>query len=309
MHPKTRLQWAQALVFITPAIWSVNYLVARAAADVVSPHWLALLRWSLALALMLPFAWGPLSRAWPHWKREWPDALVLGALGMWICGAWVYKGGQSTSATNIALLYAVAPVLIALVSSMFFAERLSAAQKLGVVLALAGTMSVILKGDPFAILALQLNPGDLWIVAAVLSWTTYSLLLRRRTSVLDSFSRLTIITAGGVVVLVPFTVLETVWLGWPRWSPDLWGLVVAAAIFPGVLAYQAYSFMLREIGAARSALVLYLGPLYAALGAWWLLDEPVRWYHLLGGALILPGIYFATRVKPEDIPSSSVAKG
>ena len=81
-----------------PALWSSNYIIARAAIGVVAPHVLALGRWSSALALMLPFVARELIRTSSRWRGEWPQMLVLGALGMWVCGAFVYLGGQTTSA-------------------------------------------------------------------------------------------------------------------------------------------------------------------------------------------------------------------
>jgi drug/metabolite transporter (DMT)-like permease len=45
---------------------------------------------------------------------------------------------------------------------------------------------------------------------------------------------------------------------------------------------------------ARTALVMYLAPIYGALGAWWLLGEAPGWHHLVGAALILPSIRLAT---------------
>jgi len=98
-------------------MWSVNYIVARISAGVVEPHLLALMRWSMAFCLMLPFAWRELADNWPAWKREWPQLILLGALGMWVCGAFVYIGGKTTEAINIGLLYALAPVMIALASA------------------------------------------------------------------------------------------------------------------------------------------------------------------------------------------------
>ena len=73
------------------------------------------------------------------------------------------------------------------------------------------------------------------------------------------------------------------------------GYIVAAALFPGFGAYLAYSYMQRELGAARVGVVLYLGPIYAAVTGYLVLGEPVRGFHWLGAALILPGIYLATR--------------
>ena len=72
-------------------------------------------------------------------------------------------------------------------------------------------------------------------------------------------------------------------------------LIVLAAVLPGVLSYTAYSFLQRELGASSTALLLYLAPVYGALGAWLVLGERPGWYHAAGAALILPSIWLATR--------------
>jgi len=293
---RRRHRLALALLWGVPLVWSSNYLIARAAAGVINPHLLALARWSLAFAIMLPLAWRGLAKDGAPWLRqEWKHLLVLGALGMWICGAFVYIGGQTTSSANIALIYAATPIAIAVVGAVLLKEHMSASQIAGVALALAGLLFVIARGELRNLLAVRFTVGDLWVLAAGLSWTAYSVLLRLWPTRLGTAERLVAITAGGIVVLLPFTVLE--WLLLPP-LPFTWkaaGLVLAAAVLPGVLAYQAYSFMLRELGAAKSGLVLYLGPVYAAFTAWALLGEPPRWFHAVGAALILPSIWVATR--------------
>jgi hypothetical protein len=109
-------RWAAVLLWVVPGLWSSNYLIARASHGVIAPHALAMGRWALALALMLPFVGVALWRQRSAVRQEWRHLLVLGALGMWVCGAFVYQAGHTTSATNIALLYAVAPVAITAVS-------------------------------------------------------------------------------------------------------------------------------------------------------------------------------------------------
>lgn len=304
-----RRRLAVALIFIAPALWSANYYVARKAPGVIEPHLLALGRWLLAFVLMLPFALPSLLRSRRQWRREWFDMLLLGGLGMWICGAFVYIGGKTTSATNIGLLYAISPVLIAAFSARMFDERFSGIQKLGVLLALSGMVLIVLKGSVANLLAIRFTSGDIWIIVAVSAWTLYSLLLRLRPSVLDPFARLTMITFGGVLVLVPFTLAEVNRHGLPGdWGTAL-TLVAIAAVLPGFGAYQAYSFMQRELGAARTALVLYLGPIYAAAMAWLLLDEMPAWYHAAGACLILPGMWLATRQgKPTPAPDPIEAR-
>lgn len=286
---------ATALLFITPALWSVNYLVARWAPGVIAPHALALGRWALA-ALVLGAMCARELRDKRHLVRaEWRQFLVLGLLGMWVCGAFVYIGGRSTSAVNIGLLYAASPVLIAIASALWLHERVGPMQAAGVVLALAGMLHILLRGHWPALLTLRFNPGDLWIAVAVLCWTLYSLLLRAWPSAFSPVARLTLTAVAGVVVLLPFTVVEALYW-WPtELSWKSLALVAAAALLPGAGAYGAYSYMQRELGAARVGMVLYLGPLYSAVLAWAVLGEQIQGFHLVGGALILPGIALSTR--------------
>jgi drug/metabolite transporter (DMT)-like permease len=293
-----RVRIAQALLWITPLLWSSNYVVARLCHGVIAPHVLALGRWTLALAIMLPFAWRGLLRDGAPWRREWRQLLVLGGLGMWVCGAFVYIGGETTSAINIGLFYAATPVLIAVISARLLGERMTGGQTAGLALALLGVVFVIAKGHIDNLLGVRLSRGDAWIVAAALGWAAYSVLLRVWPSVLGPAERLVVITAGGVIVLLPFTALELLLVDVPGFSLKALGLVVLAALLPGVLSYQAYSYMQRELGAMRAALVLYLGPLYSAFTAWLVLGEPPAWYHAAGAVLILPSIYLATSAAP-----------
>ena len=113
-----------------------------------------------------------------------------------------------------------------------------------------------------------------------------------------------LIVCGGVLLLVPLATLEA-WSGLPM-TQTLWGwktavLAVAAALMPGAGAYLAYATLQKTLGAARAGLTLYLSPLYAAAVAALVLGEPIEWYHALGAAVILPGIYLASRAATSRI--------
>jgi drug/metabolite transporter (DMT)-like permease len=286
---------AVALLFIAPALWSVNYLVARWAPGVIAPHMLALGRWMVAAAVLGAFCWREIAAKRAHIKAEAGQFIALGALGMWVCGAFVYIGGRSTTAVNIGLIYAGSPVLIALASALGLHERFGAKQWLGVALALTGVLHIIIKGQWQALADVHVNGGDAWIAVAMACWAAYSLLLRAWPSAFGALARLTLIACGGVIVLLPFTVIEAVWW-WPStlsWKSA--ALVLASALIPGAAAYGAYSHMQRVLGAARVGLVLYLGPLYAAVAAWLVLGESVERFHFAGAVLVLAGIGLATR--------------
>ena len=290
-----RRRWAYALLWIVPALWSSNFLIARLADGIVAPHALAFGRWALALALMLPFVARELFTRGLPWHREWKSLLALGATGIWICGAWVYLGGQRTTAANMALIYAAAPVAITVAGTRLLNERMSRAQGVAVAFALAGMLFIIARGDPARLWSLQLNPGDGWIVGATVSWVVYSVGLKRWPSVLSPPARLAVIVAAGLLVLTPFTLAEAIAGDAPPLGARALGLMVLAAVLPGVLSYTAYSILQRELGAARSALLLYLAPVYGGIGGWLVLGERPGWHHAVGAALILPSIWLATR--------------
>lgn len=290
---RARLAWL--LLFTAPALWSANMLVARWSSPWFPPHALAFWRWAIALVPMLAFGGAVLWRRREEVRREWKDLLLLGALGMWVCGAFVYIAADTTTATNIGLIYAGVPVLIMLLSAAVFHERLGAAQVLGAALALAGVFAIIARGELRAFVTLEINVGDFWALSAAASWAIYSVLMRYRPSRLDPFLRLTAVTIAGLLVLAPFTLAETLLDGPPPLDWRSFAAAVIVGLLPGFGAYQAYSWLLREIGAARTGLVLYLTPVYtAALGAM-LLGEALHAYHVGGAALVFGGIWLAGR--------------
>jgi drug/metabolite transporter (DMT)-like permease len=291
-HSSERL--ALALLWLVPALWAVNFIVARKAPGVIGPHLLALGRWAIAALVLVLLSWPELWRARTALQRDWWHYLVLGALGMLVCGAWVYQGARSTSATNIALIYAASPVLIGLGAAFWLGERLTLRRGVGVALALLGVLHVVVKGRWTALASVQFVPGDLWIVAATISWAAYALLQKVWPSTLGATARLAAICVGGVVVLLPFAAWELSRPGLTRWGLQALWLVVVTAIVPGLGAYWIYGWAQKMLGASRVAVSLYLGPLYGGLAAWWFLGEAPGWHHVVGALLILPGVFLVT---------------
>lgn len=291
MAPRRRHALAEILLWLVPAVWSSNYLIARAAAPAVPPHLLAFGRWLIVVAVLLAWRGPAIWRQRKVIRREAGRLFVLGALGMWICGAWVYLGGRSTSATNIGLIYAIAPIGIAVGGAWLLRERLVGRQVFAMGSALLGVLVVVSRGDLAVAARLHFAVGDLWIVGATASWIAYSLLLRQWKTELAAVDRLCASAFGGLLILAPFAAFEW-WSGGPI-APQAYAWIVVAGLLPGLASYLAYSFMQAELGVARAALVMYLAPIYAALLAWLLLHEQPQWFHLLGAALIAPGIRYS----------------
>ncbi|HEY9538417.1 MAG TPA: DMT family transporter [Kiloniellaceae bacterium] len=300
---KTRGKWpglderrlALVLLLVAPALFCSNMLVARATHDLFPPVALAFWRWTATLALLLPFTAAALWRHRYDVLREWRDILVLGALGMGVCGAFVYIAADTTSATNIGLIYAASPILIVALARVFYGERVTLRQGLGILLSLAGVLAIVARGDPGVLTGLRFASGDLWAAAAMAAWAVYSILLRHRPSALPIMARFAAVAAGGILILLPFTLAEGLGGERPVWNATSFLTVGFLAVVASFGAYQVYALIQRSLGAGPTGLLMYLIPVYNGLLAWLLLGEVLQSYHLIGAVLVLPGIYLATR--------------
>jgi drug/metabolite transporter (DMT)-like permease len=94
-----------------------------------------------------------------------------------------------------------------------------------------------------------------------------------------------------VMVLIPFALWEALQPTTPAWTWTATWLTLAVALAPGLGAYWIYGWAQKILGASRTAVALYLGPLYAAFLTWAFLGEAPGWHHLFGGLLILLGVF------------------
>jgi drug/metabolite transporter (DMT)-like permease len=292
-------RFAWALFFLVPAFFASNMLVARWNAGAIPPVALAFWRWSFTLALLLPFAATALWRGRDELKRQWPNYLWLGFLGMGVCGASVYLAGVTTTATNIGLIYAASPVVIVLLAWGRHGEAVSLRQAAGIAVCLCGTLWIVARGDPGNFLRLQFVAGDLLIVLAMLAWSVYSVALRHTPTGFDATARLAAIVAGGVAVNLPFYAAETLYVAAPSFDARTLATFLFVALVPGIGSYLCYSVIIARLGPSRASLVMYLIPLYGAGLAWALLGEQIADFHLVGLGLMLPGLWLGT-ARPQQ---------
>ncbi|SHO43595.1 DMT family transporter [Desulfopila aestuarii] len=286
---------ARILLFITPLLFSSNMIIARAAIDLVGPVSLAFYRWSITALLLALFFRLSFVGSWRQAMAEWRELLVLGTLGMGVCGAFVYLGAHTTTATNIGLIYSAAPVLIIALAHFFHNERLNRLQHCGVILSLFGVLVLISHGQPQRLLGLNLVRGDIWIICATISWAIYSIRLRYRPTRLNPTARFGWTAVAGVLVMLPFVLFEQqIGTSHPLTIATA-EVVLFLALFASIGAYLGYGLVQRTMGAGRAGLILYLAPIYNAGIAWWILDEKLSMFHIYGAALVLFGVFLANR--------------
>ena len=286
---------AYFLLVLTVLVWAGNFVLARSLVDLLPPVSMASMRWSLAFILLLPFVY---SRLWrdrkllvKHWK-------IITLLSLFVVAAFnttVYLGVQHTTATNATLLQSSIPILVLILSVIFFSEKISIKQLLGVCFSFVGVLVIIAKGQLDVLLAFSLNTGDLWILIAVSCWTVYSVLLRYKPAQLDGLSFLGASIFIGNLILYPLVYWELQYVDINSFQVtwQISSAVMYLAIFPSLLAYFFWNRAVAEVGAARASLFIHLLPVFGALLATVLLGEAMQIFHLIGIILIFIGIYLA----------------
>ena len=287
-----RIRHPYVLMTLAALFWSGNMVVARAVREDVPPVALAYWRWVVTLALTLPFAWPHLRVQWPAVRANRRVLVVLGILGIGLYNTLAYVGVQHTTATTALLLNAFIPIAIIAISWAFLRKTLSRVEALGVAISFGGVIGIVSHGDIGILIGLDFNMGDLWMVAAVLSWAVYTVCLQQwRPAELHPMLLLAVLTVVGLALLTPVYV-------WEISTGKTISLTTAAfayqGVFPAFVGYVFYAHAVKEIGGSKAGLFLYLTPVFGTFLSVAFLGELPRAYHYIGIAMIFSGIYLTT---------------
>jgi drug/metabolite transporter (DMT)-like permease len=274
--------------------WSGNHIVGRAIAGHVPPVAIATLRWLIAAVVLYPFVRAQLARDWPLIRAR-PGVLVyLALIGGALFGTLQFIGLQFTTALNVSVLNSLAPVLIVAASAVMFRDRLTIAQAVGIAVSLAGVLVIITKLDASVAGSLSFNIGDLIVLANMALWGVYSASLRLRPPI-HALSFMFMLSLISGVALLPAFAWEasTGYTLQPTWVTV--GAVTFVALVSTIGGFALWTRGVELIGPNRAGVFLHLIPVYSALLTGMLLGEPLMFYHVIGFALILAGVWLASR--------------
>ncbi len=288
-----------ALLVIPPLFWAGNAIVGRLANGLVPPITLNFMRWALAFALLLPFAYRVLRREsvlWPHWRRY----AVLGLLGVGCYNALQYLALKTSTPINVTLVASSTPVFMLAIGRIFFGQPVSVRQIGGAVLSIAGVLLVLCRGEWALLRQLHLLPGDVYVLMATLAWAFYSWLVSKPADPPE-------IRGDWAAFLAAQMVFGLGWSGlfaageWTMTDTHItWGWPLAAALLyvalgPSILAYRSYGLGVQRVGPAVASFFSNLTPLFAALMSAAFLGEPPQGFHAVAFALIVGGIVVSSR--------------
>jgi drug/metabolite transporter (DMT)-like permease len=282
------------LLCIAAACWAGNAILGRLAAGHIPPVTLAFLRWFLGFLLVLPLAWRRLRQDWPAIRGRLGLMIALSVTGIAIFNTLQYWALEYTTALNTLLLQSAGPLIVALWSFILLGVRLTWAQAIGVMVSLAGVLAILLHGDPTALSAIQFNKGDLLFVVALTIFGIYAVLTLKRPP-MHSLSFLAFTFGCGAACLLPIVIWEM--LTRPLMELDAKNVltVIYIAVFPSTIAYLCFNRGVQLIGANRAAPFFHLVPVIGAAMAIVFLGERPQAFHFVGFALVLTGVYVASR--------------
>ena len=291
-----KINIAYLFLFLSVLFWAGNFIVGKYASYYqIPPFSLNFYRWFFAWLILLPFTFKEIISKKNYILENYKFYILLGITSVTIFNSIVYYSLNFTQVISGVLMISTIPVMIMFISSILKIERTNIFQILGVICSFVGVILIITKANFDLLVNLDFNKGDLTMVLAMLSWATYSALLKKRKHELSQLSLLEVIITFGLIFLIPIYITEYS-LGFEITLNKPFILVlIYVVLFPGLAAFICWIKGISLIGPNRSGVFLHLMPILSAVMAMIIFKEKFMLYHLLGAFFILSGIILSNR--------------
>jgi drug/metabolite transporter (DMT)-like permease len=298
MNVATYPRWhPYILLILVAAFWAGNVVLGRGIAGAIPPITLNVLRWAIALGLLLPIAWPQLAGKGHILRKNFAELVVLAVPSIAIYNTFIYIGTRTTTAANAGLIVGTLPIAIFVLASLVGEERLTTRRAAGIALSFAGVVLVIVKSNLGLVHGLSFSSGDLFIIGSVISWAVYSILLRRFAIPLGAFALLAVLSAIGLVICIPFCAWELLQGERILWSTETLVAIVYVGIFPSVIATILWNNAVAQVGAGAAGVFTNLIPVFSLILAAILLSESITVFQLVGMGLIFTAIWLVSERK------------
>jgi drug/metabolite transporter (DMT)-like permease len=285
---------AYLLLILATLFWSGNFVLGRGINEIIPPVALAFWRWAGALAILMPFAIRGIIRQRREIRKHWGILTILSILSVTNFNTFIYNALRTTTAINAFLVNSITPIFIVLISWIGFNDRITYRQTVGVVLSFIGLLWIVTQGQLEILLTVKFSGGDLWTLAAALSWAFYTALLRKRPKHIDPIPFLTILVLIGLFFLLPIYMWEIRSGASFQLTPAVLASIAYVALFPSVVAYVFWNSSVAVVGANKAGIFMHLMPVSGIVLAFIFLGETLAAYHLVGMILIFSGIFLTT---------------
>jgi drug/metabolite transporter (DMT)-like permease len=278
---------AELGVVAVTLVWASNFIVVKAAIEVLPPVGMSAMRFGLAaLVLLAILRWREGTIRMPI--RDLAGMAVVGMLGFGLYQVFWTTGLQSVTAGDSALLIAATPVMTALLAVVAGSDTLTPRKLAGAVISFTGVAIVVAGGQGVNLGASLV--GDVLTLGAALCWALYTSfgapILRRHSPLRTTAWAM----AAGALFLVPLGGAQLTAVDWSLVTPPIWAAVVYSALLPAAIANVIVFQGVKLLGPTRITAFQFLVPAFAVLMGAAFLGEPVLLAQLVGGMVIVAGI-------------------
>jgi len=285
------LALAIVLLIASSFFWSGNFFSGKVAfLTNLTPFKLSFFRWILALLILLPFTYKQIIIDLDYYRKNIFLMIIISILGVTFFNSFTYISLRSSMVINSTLMASIAPVMMIGFSWLLFRTKTTKLQFAGIILSLIGAFSIILKGNLDNLYNLYFTSGDLWMIAAVISWCLYSVLLKKIDSKTSQLANLEVLIIIGIIFITPFYIFESVNSTFLPSSQLDFVIISYVAVFASIVAFFSWNKGVSIIGPNRASLFLHLIPVFSAVWAITFLDEKFAFFHIIGVIFILSGI-------------------
>ena len=276
-------------------VWGASFIATKIAVGQISPIAVVWLRFAMGIPFILVAVLVRKQFAFPK-GNEWLYFTLLGFLGISF-HQWLQSNGLKTAqATTTAWIVATSPAFIAILGWFILKEKLNSLQSFGIALAMIGVLVVVTKGNLETLTLGNFGTiGDILILVSSVNWAVFSILSRRGLKDHPS-TRMTfwVMTIGWLITSIVFFA-DRSYIEIPQLDSTGWVAMLFLGIFTTGLAYIAWFDALSQLPAAQTGAFLFVEPLTSMVVAAVILNESVTWASILGGAVILVGIWLVNR--------------
>jgi len=277
------------LPLFTVVIWGGNTIVNKLAVESIEPSAMSFFRWFFAMLILTPFCLPSIIKNWQTIKPYTLKLATLALLGMVLNQSLGYYAALTTTASNMALITSLVPLIAIFVSVPLLGKKIAPISVVGAVISLAGLAFMLGQGDVLFIFHQSVTLGDGLMVIAATVYALYCVLIKRWKMPLSNWQF--IYMQGGFAVFM----LSPLWLSSDNLLPtaESLPLIAYASLAASIIAPWMWVKAIDAIGADSSAMFMNLLPVVAITLAATLLDEAITEYHVIGGIMVISGVMLA----------------
>ena len=262
----------------------------------------------IADLILLPFVAGHYHDMVGLLRRRWLEAVFIGAIGLGLTQGFMIAALSYTSAVNVSIIFALAPMVTMLLARVVLGEPMNGWQGIGLAIAFIGVVAIAVHGSLALLLGLKIGLGDLFAFIAILLFAGYTVLLKRAKFALPTLPLLAILLGAGAAAALPFSLWEIAHGEHEHLATTGYLALAYTGVVGGAFLYFLYNWSVGVLGAARAGTLIYLQTVFATFFAWLILGETLRWYHFVGGGLVIVGVLFVTLLRPKPAVAQQAAE-